>query len=51
LAFERGSRFERNGRMVVYGLTREEGLGICEQLRTAVAGKYSGTLECIAPSE
>ena len=51
LAFKRGSRFERNGRMVVYGLTREEGLGICEQLRTSVAEKYSGTLECIAPSE
>lgn len=51
LAFTRGSRFERNGRLVVYGLTRDEGLAVCEQMRTAVSPKYKGTLQCIAASE
>jgi hypothetical protein len=52
LALTRGSRFERDGRMVVYGLTREEGLAVCEQMRSSVSKEvYSGTLECIAPSE
>jgi hypothetical protein len=51
LAFTRGSRFERDGRMVVYGLTRDEGLVVCEQMRRTVSKEYSGTLECIAPSE
>jgi len=52
LAFMRGSRFERDGRMVVYGLTREEGLAVCEQMRNSVSKEdYTGTLECIAPSE
>jgi hypothetical protein len=51
LAFTRGSRYERDGRMVVYGLTRDEGLDVCEQMRRAVSKDYSGTLQCIAPSE
>lgn len=51
LAFTRGSRFERNGRLVVYGLTRDEGLAVCQQMRTSVAEHYKGTLECIAASE
>ena len=52
LAFTRGSRFERDGRMVVYGLTRAEGLAVCEQMRNSVSKEdYTGTLECIAPSE
>jgi hypothetical protein len=52
LAFTRGSRFERDGRMVVYGLTRDEGIAVCEQIRGSVPKDvYTGTLECIAPSE
>jgi hypothetical protein len=52
LAFTRGSRFERDGRMVVYGLTRDEGLAVCEQMRRSISKEdYTGTLECIAPSE
>jgi len=51
LAFSRGSRLERNGRLVVYGLTRDEGLAVCEQLRSSAAANYSGKMECIAPSE
>jgi hypothetical protein len=52
LAFTRGSRFERDGRLVVYGLTRAEGLTVCEYLRSSVSKQdYAGTLECIAPSE
>jgi hypothetical protein len=52
LALTRGSRLERDGRMVVYGLTRDEGLAVCEQMRTSI-GKdvYTGTLQCIAASE
>ena len=51
LAFSRGSRFERNGRLVVYGLTRDEGLAVCELLRSSAVENYSGEMECIAPSE
>ena len=51
LAFTRGSRFERDGRMVVYGLTRDEGLAVCEQMRQVASNEYKGTLQCIAPSE
>lgn len=52
LAFTRGSRFERDGRMVVYGLTRDEGLAVCEQMRNSISkDDYKGTLACIAPSE
>ena len=51
LSFTRGSRYERNGRMVVYGLTRDEGLVVCEMMRKTAAEEYKGTLECIAPSE
>jgi hypothetical protein len=52
LAFTRGSRFERDGRMVVYGLTRDEGLAVCDQIRQSVPKDvYSGTTECIAPTE
>lgn len=52
LTFTRGSRFERDGRLVVYGLTRDEGLMVCEQMRNSVSKEdYTGTLECIPPSE
>ena len=51
LAMERGSRYERDGRLVVYGLTHDEGLAMCEQIRGVVLEKYHGTGTCIAPSE
>jgi hypothetical protein len=52
LAFTRGSRFERDGRLVVYGLTRDEGVMVCNQMLKSISSEdYQGTLECIAPSE
>ncbi len=45
-----GTSGERDGRLVVYGLTDEEGVAMCESLRTMVEQNYKGTLRCIAPS-
>ena len=51
LAFERRSRYERDGRLVVYGLTHDEGMAVCEMMRSAAARNYKGKTRCIAPSE
>ncbi len=45
-----GNGGERDGRLVVYGLSDEEGVAICEVMRKAIATKYSGALKCIPPS-
>lgn len=47
LSFTRGSRFERDGRMVVFGLTGSEGNEVCEMLRKQFATQYSGEVKCI----
>jgi len=51
LSFQRGSRFERDGRMVVYGLTSQEGVQICEVMKTQFATTYEGTVNCVPASE
>lgn len=45
-----GAAAERDGRMVVYGLTDAEGVVACEQIKSEIAKKYEGKLTCIAPS-
>ncbi len=45
-----GTAAERDGRMVVYGLTDAEGIVVCEQMKAVLGRKYEGLLACIAPS-
>jgi hypothetical protein len=47
LSFTKGSRYERNGRMVVYGLTSDEGDALCDSLRQQFQTRFTGTVECI----
>ena len=51
LSLSPGAAGEREARMVVYGLTDEEGKLVCEQMRKIVLGNYSGTGHCVAPSD
>jgi hypothetical protein len=44
------SHFERDGRLVVYGLTDEEGVFICKMMKKELDKKYRGETKCIAPS-
>jgi hypothetical protein len=47
LTFTKGSRYERNGRMVVYGLTSDEGDALCDSLRQQFQTRYTGSVACI----
>jgi hypothetical protein len=47
LSFTRGSRFERNGRMVVYGLTADEGDAVCTSIMADFQKRYEGKVSCI----
>lgn len=47
LSFKRGNRFERNGRMVVYGLTGDEGKMVCETIKANFQSRYEGTVNCV----
>lgn len=47
LSFTRGSRYERDGRMVIYGLTADEGDAVCEAVRARFQQDYSGEVRCI----
>ena len=47
LSLSKGNRFERNGRLVVWGLNDEEALLVCKNLRDRVGEKYKGTAKCI----
>jgi hypothetical protein len=48
LSLDRGNRFERNARMVIWGLTVEEAGMACEIIKKMVKKKYSGSVECVA---
>lgn len=50
LSFDRGNRFERNGRMVIWGLNEEEAKMACQEIKGQIKEKYSGTVECIVGS-
>ena len=41
---------ERDGRLVVYGLTDKEGALVCEQMRKVILKKYSGTAHRVSAS-
>jgi hypothetical protein len=45
-----GRADERDGRVVVYGLTDREGEAVCEQLRTVLLQEYRGTAHCVKAS-
>jgi|SRR5690349_3485907 len=47
MSFKRGNRFERNGRMVVYGLTSTEGDQVCESVKSYFQNRYEGVVTCI----
>lgn len=47
ISFDRGSRFERDGRMVIYGVTSDEGDKLCNQIKAEFQKKYSGAVTCI----
>jgi hypothetical protein len=47
LSFKRGSRHERDGRMVIYGLTSDEGNQLCEMLRAQFQQQYTGQVQCV----
>ena len=47
LSFNRGNRFERNGRMVVYGLTGDEGNEVCKMMMATFKTRYEGTVSCV----
>jgi hypothetical protein len=45
-----GNSRERDGRLVVYGLTDAEGKMLCDMLRTAILKEYHGEAHCVAAS-
>ncbi len=48
LSFNKGSRFERNGRMVIWGLTDKEAEKACQMIRVKIKEKYKGTVQCVS---
>ena len=47
LSLTRGAKTERDGRMVIYGLTTQEGNTLCEHMKQQFATRYTGKLECV----
>jgi hypothetical protein len=47
LSLTKGSRFERNGRIVVWSLTDEEANFLCNGMKAEIDKKYTGTVKCI----
>ena len=47
LSLNKGSRFERNARLVVWGLNDAEAQLVCADIKAKVTDKYKGTAECI----
>lgn len=50
LSLSPGQEGEREARLVVYGLTDQEGAVICEGMKSLILEKYEGTGHCVAPS-
>jgi hypothetical protein len=50
LSLTAGVAGERDGRLVVYGLTDQEGELICEQMREMVRQNYRGDVHCVRAS-
>jgi hypothetical protein len=51
LSMTRGSKYERDARLVIYGLTAQEGNAVCEQMKQQFATRYTGKLECIPSTQ
>ena len=47
LSASAGNAIERDGRLVVYGLTDREGEVVCEQIRSVLLKEYKGTAHCV----
>lgn len=47
LSLTRGSRYERSGRIVVWGLTDKESDIFCAEMKKQVSTEYQGSMECI----
>ncbi|HEY5809326.1 MAG TPA: hypothetical protein VIT67_15230 [Povalibacter sp.] len=47
ISFTRGSKVERDGRMVIFGLTADEGDAICKQTLAHFQANYAGKIECV----
>ena len=50
LSASAGRSDERDGRLVVYGLTDKEGAAICEIVREQMLKRYHGTAHCVQAS-
>ena len=48
IAAERGNRYERNGRMIVWGLSTQESDQVCKYLINTMKSTYKGHVSCIA---
>lgn len=47
ISFTRGADTERDGRMVIFGLTADEGDAICDQTISRFNSNYAGKIECV----
>ena len=47
LSLTRGARFERDGRMVIWGVTGPEGDKLCEMAKASFQNRYSGQIRCV----
>lgn len=47
LSFDKGNRFERNARMVIWGLNEKEAEMACEQIKKEVKKSYEGVVRCV----
>lgn len=50
LSASAGNAGERDGRLVVYGLTDREGEAVCEQLRALLLESFRGSAHCVKAS-
>jgi hypothetical protein len=50
LSANAGAPRERDVRLVIYGLTDEEGMTVCELMRKELEKNYKGFSHCVAPS-
>ena len=44
---DRGTRFERDGRMIVWGLSKNESTEFCNYLKAAIKKEYRGQVSCL----
>ena len=50
LSANAGRASERDGRIVIYGLTDDEGAAVCEAMRKVVDQNYQGDTYCVPAS-